>query len=645
MLFRNILIFLLAICTGLILYGCRYEPDGEFFEEVDDRRVSLPGIHLDEVNGIIALNERTHFSYKVATSQQLIETKVFFGDQEIEDSHSQYNSSFTLDPKNYEEGRYSLKVVTATGSGTGSLADKLEAEYVQAEETWTVIIERPKPVNITTVIIDSGSIRLEWEAYKPLEFEAFSHYEIAYDGHYGGILATIEDPTITSFYDSTFFYGTREYQVNVRTEHHTADGEGMLYEYPHSAYQPNLQAELTNDTLAVRWGLPVLYSNIGTFQVSFCCDGDQHISAEVNGTSFITPFKMNFGDARSVSLRVRRGYNNHFRSYEYSYYDSEELFSGEKINVRSNILFSPATQFYYSIYQEDRYSNRILRKQFTAELVEQTPGVSRQSNSHFQFAMSYDGQIAYEYSPADGKIMQIDPVTLEDIETYNAKELFRWDDETGVTNVSIADNNVVAFSSYKDRPPLYGYGNNDFPPIYDQSFVLNMEDTSILKEFATPEPLILSPNGEFLVAADTLYQRSGSSYVSVAVLDGTRRAYRSFKRTNPNYFIIAESSTVKVYDCDKLDFISSTPFPTQVFYFSIDPFTNLVGAFKHESEKYYVLDVADGSIETIDIFATPNDSYYNQNYFLRNGILFSERGFYLKLTEWSSTSQACYLAY
>lgn len=595
--------------------GCQYEPDGEFFKEVDANRVSQPSIRLENTHGVISLNKRTGFSYNIVTPPSHFRTEVFFDGEMIDYTEGDYaDGYFNLDPRDYEEGQYVLTIVTTVGSGTGSLADKIGAEHIQSERTWEVIIERPKPVKIKNVFIDSGSIRLEWEAYQSLKQEKFLRYEIVYGGRPDKVLATVEDQNVTFFYDSTFFSGYRNYRVNIRTEHHTAYGEVFLYSYPHPPYEPNLQADLSDDSLKMRWEQPILYNNVKQFEVSFCCGKTGMISTRVNNTSFAAAVSPSFGYATPASLRARKGYNDHFRFYEHEYY-STELFVGDSVDVGYNLRFGPTTQSYYGIYESNRYHYRFLSKRYDAKIAEQTQYPSLEFWHYTnQYAMSYNGATIYEYDAYNNEITEIDPATLKELQTYDANELFKSSDATTVRNVSIADDHTMALTHQ------------------EQSFVFDMKSATLLKEFATPEKLLLSPDGEFLLAADTLYRRSGSDYVSVSVLDSVGLANTDFNSIHPNKLIITQSSTIKVYDCQILSYVSNVELADNIDFFSIDAHTNTVGGYRLQGDKYYVVNLEDGSIKTIDIF--PNRYYdYHQNYFLLNGNLFSKEGFYLKLTK------------
>ena len=602
----------LSIVWLLLLLGCQYEPDGEFFKDIDDSRVSRPSIQLKDALGVIPLNEKTSFSYDIVTSRAHFRTEVFFDGKTIDYTDKDYGDGyFTLDPKDYREGQYSLRIVTAVGSGTGSLADKVDAEYIQSERTWEVVIERPEPVNIKTVSIDSGSIRLEWEAYRPLQLEKFSHYEISYDGVYGETIAIVTDPNVTVIYDSSFFSGQRSYQVNVRTENHVAYGEKFSYSFPHPPYEPNLEAELSNDTLKMRWDRPILYNNIKQFEVSFCCgQAGTSIYAEVNDTAFQAPIAMKFGREAPAVLSVR----GHFKQHEQALFIGIPLEMDETYDGGDNVLFSPHTQSYYTFGQGGYNGNDSrLKKRYDIQLAEQSEYPSHESLSrrtHYQ--VSPNGKFLYGYNSSG--VIRLDPISLKEIQSYDIKALFDTNYVGGIS-MTVSNNHLIAVKSFKGGAVL-----------------VDMESNLKLKKFTTTKSLKLSPDGEFLLAADTLYQRSGAGYVSVSILDGASLANTGFNRIHPHKLIIARSSTVKVYNCQTLSYASNVELPDKIDFFSIDPHTNMVGGYHLRGDKYYVVNLEDESVKSINIFS--NSYYdYDQNYFLLNGNLFSKEGFYLKLIE------------
>ena len=596
----------------LLLAGCQYEPDGEFFKEVDANKVAAPSIGLEDAYSTISLNEKTWFNYNVATSRKHLQTEVFFDGEQLSYNDYRSDGSFRLDPLDYEEGEYTLTIRTVTGSGTGSLADKLDAEYIQSERTWNVIIERPKPVDVKRVFIDSGSIRLEWEAYKPLKLEKFLYYEVSYDEHYGGVVARVENPDITSAYDKSFLFGSRNYQVVVVTEHHTARGNSFEYTLLSDIV---LEVHELDDTLKVQWNQSVLHNNIDEYEVSTCCNATSYsrknvitVDNRLNQVSFYGPDNVKFGGKSEVELRVINSHNQNHAA-------SKDLSVGKKIEFDQELLYSPYAATYYNAFYRSgsgyNGSSGSLDGKFDANFVQKNTSASHYSryltHSPPKYIISPDGKIMYSIG---FKVAQLDPYTLKEIRSYDTKEITKRSGYSSLGKISVSNDYTLVISG--SRP-----------------MAIDMRDTTQLLRFDSFARLTLSPDGQFLLAADTLFQRSGQDYVSIAVLDKVQSAQVGFSSLHPHQLIIAEKHFIRTYDCQTLSFsddFSLPESPENSYYFSIDPFSGLIGAYSQRGEYYYVVDLEKKSVEKIAI-----SSHYN--YFLLNGYLFSSEGFYLNFAE------------
>ena len=617
----------LSIVWLLLLLGCQYEPDGEFFKDIDDSRVSRPSIQLKDALGVIPLNEKTSFSYDIVTSRAHFRTEVFFDGKTIDYTDKDYGDRyFILDPQDYGEGQYSLRIVTAVGSGTGSLADKVDAEYIQSERTWEVIIERPEPVNIKTVSIDSGSIRLEWEAYQPLKIEKFLFYEIVdyYEG-YGRseVLMKIEDPTVTSAYDSAFILGERNYRIRVVTEHHSIYGE--TYEYSLTE-DIGLRTHLEGDSLKVRWNQPALYSNVNKYEVSvdrsvFHDRNHQNTittAADRRYASFHLPDGILFGEKANVKLTLHSSYGQQ-TTFE------KDTLVGKKIKLDGDLFFSPYTDTYYIASRSSggNYSNsRYLDRSFDTNLNPIDDGTSHSSryvaNYPPRYCLSPDGKVMYAI---DYSVSELAPYTLEETRTYDAREIFRQEGFGYIGRVSVSNNHILLAN------------------VSGESFVVDMKDTSLLMSFPASVTMDVPSDGEFLLAADTLYKRTGQDYTFVSVIDGIQSNESKFSNNEEHHLITAESATIKVYDCQSLSFIQTLSLPSEIDYLSVDSYSKLIGGYEKGGNIYYVVDMETTSVESIRVSSTLYG--YSPPYFILNSNLFANMrgdaftmsGFYLDLTE------------
>ena len=476
------------------------------------------------------------------------------------------------------------------------------------ERTWEVIIERPKPVNIKTVSIDSGSIRLEWEAYQPLKIEKFLFYEIVdyYEG-YGRneVIMKIEDPTVTSAYDSAFILGERNYRIRVVTEHHSIYGETYEYSLTEDIV---LRTHLEGDSLKVRWNQPMLYNNVSEYRVSI--NQNFTTTADRRNASFYFPDGILFGEKINVRLTA----SNHHRAQFVAWKDT---LIGKEVKLGDELFFSPYTDSYYRAYYNKYNFEDILDNNLDANFTEQDK--QTHASTYGSYCVSPNGKNvfsfdvlrlnSYTFKSGVYEVTELNPVNLEEVDVYNKQELSKLNSTIG--SVSASNDYTLAVTSS-----------------YDGSLVYNMKDTTQIISFASSIRMTLSPDGNFLLAADTLYRREEREYVSVSILDSIRFAHVRFDNRQPHHLIIAKASTISSYDCQTLAYVNSISLPEEVDYFSIDPHTGLVGGRKRSDANYYVANLEKSMIDNIKVVPA-----YSNVYFLLNGSLFSKGGFQLKLTE------------
>ena len=601
--YTTIVRYKVAAWLVLLFAGCQYEPDGEFFNEIGINKIEIPVIRLRNNSDSVSLIEETGFSYSINTSREHVQTEVYFDSQRIDFEKGNANNQgyFTIDPHDYEEGEHELTIKTITGSGTGSLIDKLNAEHIESEKTWSVIIERLKPVNITNVSVHDGSILVEWETYQPLILEKFSHYEISYREGYDKVVLNVKNPDVTSVYDTSFTSGVRVYQINVVTEHHTIPGETFRFYRPNAYHaRVNFQISLSNDTLKMYWNRPELYRNINSFRVRYCCDsrGD-FVTASVEDTSFQTIANMRFG----IDKHARLIYDDNYGiSDELS---NQNVFVGNKLDQGGQLFFNPVAQSYYQFVRKEGLSQR-----YDADLIGREQYPSHKNSSYYsRYQMSFNGEFAYELTTS--AITRLDPANLAELQSYDTKALLGLAETVDISGAFVSNNNVMTIVLRNNR-----------------SFVFDMNDTTLLKEFATAGELTLSPNGIFLIAADTLYQRDGQGYIPTSVIEDISNSPKSFSNIQPYHLILGKQSAIKVYDCQILSYVNSIALPNDIDFVSVDPYRNLVGGYKARNGTFHLVDLDDESVRVTDIFATQS-----RTYFLLNGILFSKNGFYLKLAK------------
>lgn len=153
-----------------------------------------------------------------------------------------------------------LELKIFTKSLSGSIADKMGVEGYLISRKWTLILKEPYQLasKITRAAFVDGSLKLEWEMYKGLNFKSYKIYKtIQFLDNPKKLVATITSQQQTSFVDNTYHGEHSDYQVITNDELNgnsrlvsgplptsfasTASGHGMLLSWKKTPYYKNLK--------------------------------------------------------------------------------------------------------------------------------------------------------------------------------------------------------------------------------------------------------------------------------------------------------------------------------------------------------------------------------------------------------------------
>lgn len=210
--------FYFFLITGLflLLNSCEYQPKDDFFSDVSVRDSANISVDLDTTSPFFDLRDKTLFSFHVQTGDlKLLSVRVFVDDLELM-NYSAVSGVFQLDNMSYSNGEHKLDVVVTTHSGTGSLADLLNAEGFIFTRSWNFFVDNaaPNPVNITSIFNDNGLLKIEWDQYTRINFQKYEVFKVLNNGS-DLSLGIISSADHNFFYDSAFIGGTVSYKVRV----------------------------------------------------------------------------------------------------------------------------------------------------------------------------------------------------------------------------------------------------------------------------------------------------------------------------------------------------------------------------------------------------------------------------------------------
>jgi hypothetical protein len=255
-------LFLIAI-----LNGCEYQPDKTYFRDLN-QDVPLPDLTID-----LNLSNDTVYVYSYSnvklslklTNKTLLRVKYYVDNAEVESyirndgNETYYYIDLGLQPLT------KVRAEIYTSTGTGSIADQMQAEsFVCKTREWVLIYNPDNPV-INSEIVD-GRLKISWTPVR--KNVSTAKYYI----YHGGQSA---DSTINNWIiDSTFIGGHQDVYVSYK------DNTVSVYGLYGEVNYPYPEAFLNNtDSFYIYWTKPRFYNNIKGYRISV--DG----TTTINGLS------------------------------------------------------------------------------------------------------------------------------------------------------------------------------------------------------------------------------------------------------------------------------------------------------------------------------------------------------------------------
>jgi hypothetical protein len=263
------LYFYTLLLILLILQSCTFEPKGADFVKVDptgkppDIQINL---NLAADTLFIPIYSTVTFAYGLNNAKinwvQFIVNGGLSNQINIEPNMTSLSRTF-----NENAGAtYSLEMKIFAKSQTGSIADVVGAEGYLISRKWTIVIVNISQLasRITKADFLDGSLKIDWEKYKGMEFKNYKIYKTMPNSQKGSfLLATINSHEQTSYIDTTYCGEESQYYILTNdTYQGTAYGlKGPI---------PILTAENTaNGALLFKWTKPPYYRNLKGYRISY----------------------------------------------------------------------------------------------------------------------------------------------------------------------------------------------------------------------------------------------------------------------------------------------------------------------------------------------------------------------------------------
>ena len=336
-------IYIPLILFSIVFYSCVFSPTKENFIEVN-KDVPAPEITdqvLDLESDTLFVWKYTRFNFNLTAGNVAIHSVVVnFNNTNAEFGSGQ--GSFEVNPSVIPSGTYKVEIKVYTGSGTGSLADKVGAEGYEFKREWTLIVEKPQIPDIKiTPGIENGYLKFSWNKVdKPY----FKSYKIT--GYDNGVFNTYsreyKNKNITSFVDSTYVGGSITFNLSINyynENNNDAWVQGQItYNFPVS-----IKFREDKDSLHISWNKNPFHctKSIITNNGSnlFTVNSDSIFTVAATGLGGLVQYDLIF-----MPVNKSKWSNNEFHNYATYTLGTNDGFK------HSNVEYNPILNSYFFKY-------------------------------------------------------------------------------------------------------------------------------------------------------------------------------------------------------------------------------------------------------------------------------------------------------
>ena len=604
------LIFSMISCSDLT-----FNPEGDNYVNVPPPILNTDNIviNIDNIqnNDTTLITGYVGFKYSLNIDNKPVKRIILYIDSTlIGDS---YSGQTYLDSREFPDGSHKLTMVITTGSGTGSLRDKLGYEGFTITKTFPVYIENSPspPLNIISAEPDLGKLKLIWEKCKMRSFK----YYLLIKENLNAKGDTITDVNQNYFYIDNFVGGTESFHINVTTA--AGSTGGNVFDKTDSIPQISRITLLNNYSVKIEWDSCRYYSNVGSFSIQRYFNNAQNSTGKIaeiaNGSdrSYIDG-PLPFGAETEYSI-VTHPVQEHFDVVS----RRKACYIGTKWNYSSNIIYLPSTNSLYG------FNNNLITRIDKNNLTELA--VSDQSVGTYDIAA--DGSTGYASNPAAGNISEfweIDPISMQKGKSYYTENFIGY--KSVPLNIFYLKPDKVIYQGYTEK-----WTNNFYS---DKMVLLNLStgDTATLGSSGIEFPFLIqhSDNGKYIAVYKgsnfNIYNVSNNkfhlNYSTSSSLDGISSNTSCFFPASDN-FITTENKTIRIRNCSNGTVNKEFTVKDQLTEPVIDPATGYLGSMVSNRNLYRIYDLQTGEVKN----EIPVLGY---SFKLQNSILFTD-GYYLKI--------------
>lgn len=584
------IIFILILT---LFSSCIYEPFG-IYENPVNNNPSLPQITDVELNINadtlwIYGDYRLKYHFKSSNEEQNILGLKIYIDGVMRDSVMSDNGEFSFLQSALSEGEHIMKIVLYVKSGTGSLADKLNAEAIILSKEWIVMADYSN--RVVSYTVENGYLKLYWDEYKNSDLKSYS---IQYSG-------TTKNNYLV---DSSYYGAKRTFNVTLEKTNGDIIPWGNL-DIDENIPKPVFKIS-DNNSYYISWRKSPYYNAI-KYRYSFNNREDNSSTygfKKGNDTIFVG--NLYFSDQFNFHLftlpKRLNEQTNDYMIYPDSYLSA---YAGEPVNILNYTFYSSADTL-------TAFDSKNIYKYFlTGETV--YTDLINQGNSfglgHIQIS-ARGKYLLGKYYNTNGNGMK-----------YFAKDL-----STGkVSQANFVDPNYNLFDS---RNTMYIADNGmGIFKLSTRVFVYDFRNNSeiISKTFTSENEggisFMIAPDGKHYIAlinaesmSTDVYKINASSLEKMYSLESGISSYQ-FNPVNPNMITTLKNNTLSVIQCEPYALIRKIDFAGDEVFMNVDYFNDEILSIN--ANQFIIRNLNNGNI--IKRIARRYEQYYlYENFKLHN---------------------------
>lgn len=595
----------------LFLFSCDYEPTGTNYTEIDPNfKPANITINLPENKDTIYLNARNTNSIQYDLSgetDKLLDVYMFLDDRLIARSNQAIGSSQKMTfNANAMYSYYTLKLVAATRSGTGSIADSLKMEGVVYSRTWVLCVYNTQFVKPPELEFDrsNGKMKIIWKNYPFMHDCAVVVRKSWVDTEYNYETVGTVTNGDNFIYDSTYVGEKTKYNVQVFNK------QSFEFSYPNTWCEKDLpEIWLERDdnyNYTLKWEKCKYYDNFDSYYIT---SSDTRIleqktikdlnETSINMSNFAFPQKCTI--TLTITPKVKKGssLNNENK------YIRKDFQTGEITFDFYNFYGGNNRYLVHNAYRTNVTKNYIF--DLTLNKVVDSLGID--VYNFYNIDLSESAKYMIICNKTSLKFKEFDG-TFSGGKTFNYNQIWGNSITADSINSLLVSDNAICLMKTKDSVALYDLIQNKL----------------LIKEKIPGSFCSLSPDAKFLITvledgSENFYKYENNNFTKVYYYD--KLTWFKFNLKEPHKAIFYAHDPNLVLDLENL----TTSSPNILgYWYSFDFVNNRFISL--QGKKMLVYDLTNYSLlKEIPIYAI----FGYEKLVLHNGYIYAESGIRIKI--------------